>query len=296
MRHGRAADVKIVLSRKGFDSSAGRVPSPILPDGTLLPLPIPDRRSGVTYGEIDLTGWNLGEVVHDLTRGRIPSRYRAHLDPDLEPGALPRRLGWRPTLGQSGAAQGVLRRGGIGPGDLFLFFGWFRAAEVRDGHVRTVRGAPDLHVLFGWLEVGELLSLDEDRAPEWASDHPHVRWLRRTENTLYVGRSGGLFRRFRSELRLTAPGKSRSVWRLPEWFFPGSGRPPLGGHGRDLSRWIREEGATILRTAPRGQEFVLDADAYPEADPWARELIVRHSGDATSPLQEREEVSVDPDA
>jgi len=33
--------MKIILSRKGFDSEAGGYPSPILPDGTMLSLPIP---------------------------------------------------------------------------------------------------------------------------------------------------------------------------------------------------------------------------------------------------------------
>lgn len=34
--------MKIILSRKGFDSSVGGVASPLFPDGTLLSLPIPD--------------------------------------------------------------------------------------------------------------------------------------------------------------------------------------------------------------------------------------------------------------
>ena len=33
--------MKVILSRKGFDSSNGGCPSPILSDGTLLSLPIP---------------------------------------------------------------------------------------------------------------------------------------------------------------------------------------------------------------------------------------------------------------
>ena len=33
--------MKIILSRKGFDSSNGGCPSPIMPDGTLLSMPIP---------------------------------------------------------------------------------------------------------------------------------------------------------------------------------------------------------------------------------------------------------------
>ncbi len=49
------------------------------------------------------------------------------------------------------AAQAVLEREGVGPGDLFLFFGWFRRVEVCGGVFRFVKGAPDVHVLWGWL-------------------------------------------------------------------------------------------------------------------------------------------------
>lgn len=134
--------MKIVLSRKGFDSSSGEVPSPILPDGTLLPQPIPDRRSVLSYDEVR----------------RAPRR------------------------------------------------------------ACSCGRASDLHVLFGWLEVESVIRLDTEPAP-------------------------------------------------------GGGRPPMGGHGRDLTRWRRVDGATRLRSVPRGQEFALDADAYPEAEPWARSII-----------------------
>ena len=33
--------MKVILSRKGFDSSYGGCASPILPDGTMLSMPIP---------------------------------------------------------------------------------------------------------------------------------------------------------------------------------------------------------------------------------------------------------------
>ena len=44
--------MKVILSRKGMDSESGRVASPILPDGTLLSLPIPDRKSKKKYEDI----------------------------------------------------------------------------------------------------------------------------------------------------------------------------------------------------------------------------------------------------
>ena len=37
--------MKVILSRKGMDSESGVMASPILPDGTLLSLPIPDRKA-----------------------------------------------------------------------------------------------------------------------------------------------------------------------------------------------------------------------------------------------------------
>ena len=45
--------MRVILSRKGFDSQYGGMPSPILPDGTLLSLPIPsktDMETGTAAG------------------------------------------------------------------------------------------------------------------------------------------------------------------------------------------------------------------------------------------------------
>ncbi|MBA3801209.1 MAG: hypothetical protein H0X18_19410 [Geodermatophilaceae bacterium] len=48
--------MKLILSRKGFDSAAGGCPSPILEDGSMLSLPIPDRTSPIRYRDITLRG------------------------------------------------------------------------------------------------------------------------------------------------------------------------------------------------------------------------------------------------
>ena len=48
----RVVQMKIIFSRKGFDSVSGRVPSPILPDGRLLSLPIPDKGSSIRYDDL----------------------------------------------------------------------------------------------------------------------------------------------------------------------------------------------------------------------------------------------------
>src|ERR1022692_1176811 len=45
--HAAKEKMRIILSRKGFDSSSGGVPSPIFPDGTTLSLFIPDKLSRI---------------------------------------------------------------------------------------------------------------------------------------------------------------------------------------------------------------------------------------------------------
>ena len=178
--------MRLILSRKGFDSSAGGVASPIFEDGSMLSLPIPERGSGTSYGELAWNGRSVGDVVEALTRGKRPASHHVHLDPDLIAEMRPRRRGWRASFGQCSAAQTVLLRSGVGPGDLFLFFGWFRRVREERGGLVYQRGAPDLHVLFGWLQVGEVLAPAAGKVPAWAEDHPHVVGAQRTNNALYV--------------------------------------------------------------------------------------------------------------
>jgi hypothetical protein len=123
--------MKIVLSRKGFDSTVGKVPSPIFPDGRMLSLPIPPASGNVTYQDITFDRRPIAEIVSDLTDDRLPASSPAHLDPDLRAGAIPREAGWQPLFGQDGAAQAHLERQRVGPGDILLFFWWFRRVHNR---------------------------------------------------------------------------------------------------------------------------------------------------------------------
>ena len=156
--------MKLVLSRKGFDASSGGNASPILPDATLVSLPIPSPTSPLTYDDVWLGDQSLGPLVEDLTRGRIRAGNGAHLDPDLRECAHDRRPGWRPLFGQDGTAQGHLRNAGVGVGDLFLFFGWFRQVERTATAYRFLRGAPDLHVVFGWLQIAIIVMVEDPPA------------------------------------------------------------------------------------------------------------------------------------
>ncbi|MBB3046901.1 hypothetical protein FHR99_001137 [Litorivivens lipolytica] len=277
--------MKIVLSRKGFDSSAGGCPSPILPDGRLLSLPIPDAHSTTTYGAINLPNG----LIRDLTRERLGDQNGAHLDPDIDAGAIKRKRGWRPLFGQFGAAQSHLRNHNVGPGDLFLFFGLFRQVAFADGRWQW-EATPARHVLWGWFQIDEVWPLTPaETLPVWAQNHPHAGRSDLPGNTLYVARrqlelpgltdalpGAGCFPRFKPTLKLTAP-KARTVsqWRLPRWFYPSQDKPPLSYHRRP-ERWQLKPRWCELQAAARGQEFVLDSAHYPAAKRWAGNLITKN--------------------
>ncbi len=282
--------MRLILSRKGFDSGSGGCPSPLLPDGSMLSLPIPDRRSPARYSDLSWNGRNVGDLVARLTRGRVRADHRAHLDPDVRREARPRAAGWRPSLGQCGIAQGHLRKQGVGAGDVFLFWGLFRAVD--DG-LRWA-GPPEHHI-WGWLQVDEVVAVDRARAERaatlaWASDHPH--WNRDADptNTLYLAGKdlslpdlparcclgAGVFDSTAPQRRLTrADARGPSEWALPIAFLP-RGRRALSYHDA-AERWTPalSRGEVHLQVVGRGQEFVLDLDEYPEVVPWLERLLGR---------------------
>jgi hypothetical protein len=279
--------MKLILSRKGFDSANGGCPSPIL-DGQLCSLPIPDSGAPVTYAEVSpFRGSSIARMVENLTRGRVRRSDGAHLDPDLRRDSIARNAGWRPIFGQAAAAQSHLARHEVGCGDLFLFFGCFKQAEKVGATFRFVRDAPKLHVIFGWLQVGRVSRATNELATEipWAHGHPHLAAPERYKNnTLYFAsdrlssigidaRGAGTFGRLRPKLTLsqTDPYVRCSMWQLPRWFDP-NGRPALSYHSKP-ARWTDCHNSMRLQSVGRGQEFVLDVDAYPEARAWLRSIF-----------------------
>jgi hypothetical protein len=296
---------KIVLSRKGFDSKSGGYASPIFPNGRVFSLTIwyePGARK--RYCDINsgvgLENADTGTVIEQLTAGKMHRDALAHLDPDLDACAIPRLPGWRPAFGQSGTQQQHLINQMVGVGDLFLFHGWFREVVRNDkGRWQFRRGAPDLNVIFGWMQVGEVIDikrLSGDRLVErypWLTDHPHVRMGEEMEakspsDAIYLAADklrlpqvssnnlpgAGVFRRFDPRLVLTAPdAPGRSVWRLPNWFKGGPDRPWMTQYPNP-GWWTDLGDSVLLRPVGRqGQEAVLDCTNRPEAGPWLASLI-----------------------
>lgn len=301
--------MKIVISRKGFDGVTGGVPSPIFEDDRLSSLPIPYKK-GKPYNDISIRhrsqSPDLGKIVEDLTKGKILGCHTAHLDPDLDAAAIARLTGWRGIFGQSGAAQGGLDNNNVGEGDLFLFFGRFGRVELDPkGVVQSVRGQYNKHVLFGWLRIDAKYTLPSrsdpelplDALPTWARYHPHVIHsdLEARPNAIYTATDKldpnldlpgcGLFPNFRSELCLTHPDQPLpSLWRLPSWMNPWRDlehprRPPTQLTNQNQWSGSNDQFANVNTNMGKiGQEIIYDADAYPEAWPWAKALIAKCCG------------------
>lgn len=276
--------MKIIISRKGFDSSYGGVPSPILPDGRLVPLPIPSPKDHRTYGEVSVNGARISSLVADLTGGRIQAHDCCHLDPDLDFGSVRRRPGWRPAFGQIGAAQSHLARYQIGPGDLFLFFGWFRPVEQTKGTWKyTARQGK--HVIYGWMRVADVLTVKHASAKVLRpfSGHPHLSGRDEESNTLYLAGDSagvpgvacggaGLFSRFADCLQLSrSDAVNRSEWRLPSWFHYEAGS--TFSYHDHKGRWSQDSDSCILQSVARGQEFVLCPGNMAQAEKWLEQLF-----------------------
>lgn len=264
--------MKIILSRKGFDSSYGEQANPILPDGTLLSLPIPDPYGNNTFSDLHLDGISYYDIIRSLKpRTEIKADDMCHLDPDLRKDVKDRLPGWKPAFGQSGAALSHLRNMGVGEGDLFLFFGWFRETEMNQGKLIYKRNAKDLHVIYAYMQIGEIIDPKSD-VPEWLKEHPHVsdkKDRNDKNNAIYLSTDNlsiipdfngcGLLN-YRKDRVLTKDGLSKGKWDLPEFFKYVA----ISYHPQP---W--KDG--YFQSADKGQEFVLDAT--PKIIDWAKHII-----------------------
>ena len=276
--------MRVILSRKGLDSDFGGMPSPIMPDGQVLSIPIPGDPDEIPYSAVRsrFDGKTIPELAQSLSPTIRYNRKRilwsenpmCHLDPDLSACSYPRLEGWRGCFGQGGAAQTVLEKAGVKAGDVFLFFGWFRNTEWHGGKLRFCSGQ-GFHMIYGYLQVGNVYypQKSSEPIPDWLAYHPHTlpRRLENPNNCIYIaseraswdaGLPGyGLFPAWEESLVLSKPGMTRSRWSLPEEF-------------RGLRITYHSESSWkdgYFQSSMRGQEFVLQEDERVQA--WARKMV-----------------------
>lgn len=262
--------MRIILSRKGFDTGAGGLPSPIMPDGTLLSMPIPSDYDNMRFDEFAWQGMTYHEILSQLRPNRAYTT--CHLDPDIRPDVRASQVsGWKPAFGQIGSSQGVLRNNGIGENDLFLFFGLFRQTEwVHHGCLQFQQGATSKQVVFGYLQVQKVITnpVEIKRYP-W---HPHACASRLMDatNALYIpsemltfdpSRPGCGVLDNRPDRILTKQGEKPATWVQRPFYSPES----VSGIRKNSAK---KDG---LYYAGQWQELVLRESE--EANQWARSII-----------------------
>lgn len=275
--------MKIVLSRKGFDSQYGGYPSPII-DGRLLSLPIPSD-DNIHYSELmidsNLTYYNVMRELKPKIKVRndkgiwerkpLEENTTCHLDPDIYRNVIERPKNWRPLFGQVDAAQSHLKRQEIKEGDVFLFFGWFKKTKYSKGKIIFDPNEPGSgkHIIFGYLQIGEIFSNRD--VPNWMRYHPHTHkpLVERKNNTIYIARKrlswddnidgSGTFN-YSQELVLTKEGYSRSRWNLD-----AIKNVEISYHTKESWKYA------YFQSAAKGQEFVIKDN--PKVEKWVKKLI-----------------------
>jgi hypothetical protein len=284
--------MKIILSRKGFDSSAGGYPSPHLVDsGRLVSFPIPEDEkvnTGVYYSNLRVDqNHTYLDLMEQLGIKKYSKGTYIHLDPDINASVIQRHVEWRGIFGQSSAAQSHLARKYIQVGDVFLFFGWFKDAVRTATGYRYVNGT-QRHIIWGYMQVGEIEPIDEaGQYDSWKLHHPHYMCRDRDMNTAYIAATTLSFNKsipgcgtfnYDNSLVLTQVGqRKRSIWKLPHYFHPSTGTR-MSYHEDLYSKsgkpiWELRDNHCILQSVGRGQEFVIDGNEAVEK--WARDLIQR---------------------
>lgn len=260
---------KIILSRKGFDSKNGGKPSPILPDGTMLSIPIPDKYECLAYEELFYEEKSYLRIIRDL--GYKGDLIKCHLDPDLRYDSTKRDYSWKACFGQSGTAASHLKSQGVSVGDIFLFFGWFRKTEYNShGKLQYAKDAPDVHAIFGYLQVGEVANNSHERKKYHWHPHANEELYKNDLNFIFVSAdrlldselSGAGVLKFNDDLCLTKKDLSRSKWKLPECLS----NVQITYHNSNNNK------KDYFQSAMIGQEFVFDSSD--EIEEWISNIVI----------------------
>lgn len=277
--------MKVILSRKGFDSGYGGYPSIILPNKEMITLPIPsNKEEDYSYGELKTKdNQSIYEIMKSLNKNikngksvPLTKDTKCHLDPDLCEFSVSRKEEWKGAFGQINAAQKVLENNNVKEGDLFLFFGWFNDVEVQNKKYKFKKGN-GRHTIFGYLQIDTIIYPMKEEIPEWLKKHPHASSLKRLNNPsncIYIAKEKCTFNKnikgygmftYNKELDLSKKGMTRTCWELPEFFKEVN----ITYHNKES--W--KEG--YFKSACRGQEFVIEENK--EIEEWAIHLVENYS-------------------
>jgi hypothetical protein len=260
--------MKIIISRKGFDSKYGKKPSIILPDNTMLSFPIPVNESerGTSTNILKYKGKSLTQIFNELgIRKKYPEGI-LHVDPDIQTFDNRKPTG---AFGQIGKALKHLLNCKVTTGDVFLFYGTFCETTLTNNTLNYKPMHP-FHTIWGYLIVDKIFPISQDGRYSPNCKHPHIlnkdlpKYCK-DGNYLYIGKDFGTFT-FKNQLRLTKFGYKTSYWSLPKEF------KDTGMTCNDLSSCNIENGRIEFTSTPQGQEFVID-NSNGKINQWLKSIL-----------------------
>ena len=272
--------MKVILSRKGFDSSNGGIVSPIFEDGTLVSFPIPSDDKDA-FSDLQYEGTSYSDILLDL---HYKGKSHCHVDPDLDQNRRKTKVdGWMPAFGQINQSAIYLKNNGIREGDLFLFFGNFHCVRNKGGHFEYIKKTgdfykdKDLQVIWGYLQVGEIIDDPIEQGRLWW--HPHSSENRKNNRTNIIFRAserlsldeskpGAGLLSFRPERVLTAENCNKATWKKNPVYDVKNIVGNRKNSSKDPDRAIYYAGIW--------QELCLAESE--ECTKWARSLIVNENG------------------
>ncbi|MGH4138274.1 hypothetical protein [Clostridium sp.] len=277
--------MKVILSRKGFDSKTGGYASPILPDGTMVSLPIPEFNTSIYYKDL-MVNPNLSylDLMSQLgMSGKYNTNSTAHLDPDTNDSILQRKYAWKAIFGQDNATGGHLKNQNIGTGDIFLFYGWFKnVISATNGYQYDPNDKHGKHIIWAYLQVGEKIEINSQKNYNASYlTHPHFENRNRTNNTAYIASdslsfdkniSGAGVFKYNKNLVLSCDPNKRSLWELPLFFHPSYNT--VVTYRKDIKLWNIKQNTCTLNTNIQAQDFVIYGN--PCVEQWAKDIILNN--------------------
>lgn len=279
--------MRIILSRKGVDSGNCKASNLVLFDcqgkSEMIMIPIPSSNDKIAYKDVTFSKDKEKDlyVKNYLKNFKIDLSSPCHMDPNLS--NYLDEMNFLGSVGQIESSQSHLENQKIQKDDLFIFFGKYEIQKFSPTKVERI--AKDKHIMFGYLQIGEIIypnSLKkEERASyekkyPWIKNQPHwnfEKYKNIESNRIYIAREKcsfdenikgfGMFN-FSEDLILTKNGRSISQWELPK---------PL----MNLKITYHNESnckEDYFKSASRGQEFVIEKNE--KAEKWAVELIKNH--------------------
>ena len=221
-------NMRIILSRKGFDSANGGIVSPIMEDGTLISFPIPSDDKD-KFDDLIYRGQPYSRILKDLNYKENPRYPNCHVDPDLTQERRKEQIdGWCPIFGQiSSSAIYLMENVKVKENDLFLFFGNYHKVECIDGKYRYIKRTGDfysdndLQIIWGYMQIGKIIKdPEEQKKYNW---HPHSieNRVKEKSNVMFMATDKLSFNEnlpgagvltFREDRVLTAKNCNKATW------------------------------------------------------------------------------------